>query len=176
MVWRLIAWLVFTVVQRRVALAGDLDRERAASSLREHYAGGYLTLDEFSRRTGRVLSARSRGQVQRALFGLSRPSAVDVARSAVGDVVLVVVSGAYVVFSLVLALVLALTVLLHGVSTSAFLAIVVIWLVPTYLFGRLRRRNARLPRTARALRGTTSVGHAGGHRREASSPSRSERG
>jgi DUF1707 SHOCT-like domain len=143
-VWRLIAWMVFAVVQRRVALAGDTDRERASASLREHYAGGYLTLDEFSRRTGRVLSARSRGQVQRALFGLSRPSAVDVARSAVGDVVLVVVRGAYVVFSLVLALVLGLTVLLHGVSTSAFLASAVVWLVPTYLFARLRRRNARL--------------------------------
>jgi Flp pilus assembly protein TadB len=143
-VWRLIAWIVFTLVRRRVALAGDLDRERAASSLRDHYAGGYLTLDEFSRRTGRVLSARSRGQVQRALFGLSRPSAVDAARSAVGDVVLVVVSGAYVVFSLVLALVLGLTVLLHGVSTSVFLAIAVVWLVPTYLVARLRRRNAHL--------------------------------
>jgi len=143
-VWRLIAWMVFAVVQRRVALAGDTDRERASASLREHYAGGYLTLDEFSRRTGRVLSARSRGQVQRALFGLSHPSAVDAARSAVGDVVLVVVSGAYVVFSLLLALVLGLTVLLHGVSTSACLAIVVVWLVPTYLFARFRRRNARL--------------------------------
>ena len=76
MIWRLIAWLVFTVVQRRVALAGDLDRERAASSLGEHYAGGYLTLDEFSRRTGRVLSARSRGEVRRALSGLSRSSFV----------------------------------------------------------------------------------------------------
>jgi hypothetical protein len=143
-VWRLIAWMVFAVVQRRVALAGDADRERASASLREHYAGGYLTLDEFSRRTGRVLSARSRGQVQRALFGLSRPSAAEAARSAVGDVVLVVVRGAYVVFSLVLALVLGLTVLLHGVSTSACLAISVVWLVPTYLFARLRRRNARL--------------------------------
>jgi Flp pilus assembly protein TadB len=91
-----------------------------------------------------VLSARSRGQVQRALFGLSRPSAVDAARSAVGDVVLVVVRGAYVVFSLVLALVLGLTVLLHGVSMSAFLAIALVWLVPTCLFARLRRRNARL--------------------------------
>jgi Flp pilus assembly protein TadB len=143
-VWRLIAWIVFALAQRRVALAGDLDRERAASSLREHYAGGHLTLDEFSRRTGRVLSARSRGQVQRALFGLSRPSAVDAAQRAVADLVLVVVSGAYVVFSLVLALVLGLTVLLHGVSMSAFLAIVVVWLVPTYLFARLRRRNVRL--------------------------------
>ena len=144
MIWRLITWLVFTLAQRRVALAGDLDRERAASRLREHYAGGYLTLDEFSRRTGRVLSARSRGQVRRALFGLSRPSLVDSTQSAVRDVVLVVVSGAYVVFSLVLALVLGLTVLLHGVSMLAFLAIAIVWLVPTCLFARLRRRNARL--------------------------------
>jgi len=48
------------------------------------------------------------------------------------------------VFSLVLALVLGLTVLLHGVSASAFLVIALVWLVPTYLFARLRRRNARL--------------------------------
>ena len=144
MIWRLIAWMVFALVHRRVALVGDLDRERAASSLREHYAGGYLTLEEFSRRTGRVLSARSRGQVRRALFGLSRPSLVDSAHSVVRDVVLVVVSGAYVVFSLVLALVLGLTVLLHGVSASAFLVIAVVWLVPTCLFARLRRRNVRL--------------------------------
>jgi Flp pilus assembly protein TadB len=143
-IWRLIAWIVFTLAQRRVALAGDLDRERASTSLREHYAGGYLTLDEFSRRTGRVLSARSRGQVRRALFGLSRPSLVDSTNSAVRDLVLVVVSGVYVVFSLVLALVLGLTVLLHGVSMSAFLAIALVWLVPTCLFARLRRRNARL--------------------------------
>jgi hypothetical protein len=143
-VWRLIAWIVFTLVQRRVTLAGDLDRKRAASSLREHYAGGYLTLDEFSRRTGRVLSARSRGEVRRALSGLSQSSFVDSAEGAVRDVVLVLVSGAYVVFSLVLALVLGLTVLLHGASTSACLAIAVVWLVPTYLFARLRRRNARL--------------------------------
>jgi len=62
----------------------------------------------------------------------------------VRDVVLVVVSGAYVVFSLVLALVLGLTVLLPGVSTSGFLAIALVWLVPRCLFARLRRRNARL--------------------------------
>ena len=143
MVWRLIAWMVFALVRRRVALAGDLDRERAASSLREHYAGGYLTLDEYSRRTGRVLSAHSQGEVRRALFGLSRPSIVDTTRSAVRDVVIVVVSGVYVVFSLVLALILGLTVLLQGVSTSAFLVIALVWLVPTFLFVRLRRRNAQ---------------------------------
>jgi Flp pilus assembly protein TadB len=143
-IWRLIAWMVFALVHRRVALAGDLDRERAAARLREHYAGGYLTLDELSRRTGRVLSARSRGQLQRALAGLSRPTFADSVQAAVRDVVLVVVTAAYVVFSLALAVVLALTVLLHGVSVSAFLAIAVIWLVPTYLFARLRHRNTRL--------------------------------
>jgi hypothetical protein len=143
-VWRLIAWMVFALVQRRVALAGDQDRERAAASLREHYAGGYLTLDEFSRRTGRVLSASSRGQLRRALIGVSRPSLVDSAHSAVRDLVLVVVSGAYVVFSLVLALALGLTVLLQGVSVSAFLVIGLVWLIPTCLVARLRRRNAHL--------------------------------
>jgi hypothetical protein len=143
-VWRLIAWMVFALLQRRVALAGELDRERAASSLREHYAGGYLTLDEFSRRTGRVLSARSRGEVRRALSGLSRSSFVDSAQGAVRDVVLVVVGGAYVVFSLVLAVALGLMVLLHGVSTSALVVIALVWLVPTWLLVRFRRRNARL--------------------------------
>jgi O-antigen/teichoic acid export membrane protein len=69
---------------------------------------------------------------------------VDSAQDAVRDVFLVVVSGAYVVFSLVLALVFGLTVLVHGVSASTGLAIAVVWLVPTYLFARLRRRNARL--------------------------------
>jgi DUF1707 SHOCT-like domain len=143
-VWRLIGWLVLALAQRRVALAGDLDRERAAASLREHYVRGYLTLDEFSRRTGRILSARSRGQVQRGLVGLSRVTFAELVQTAVRDVVLVVVTGAYVVFSLVLALVLGLTILLHGVSPSSFLAIAVIWLVPTYLFARLRHRNPRL--------------------------------
>ena len=143
MVWRLIGWLVLALAQRRMALVGDLDRERAAANLREHYARGYLTLDEFSRRTGRVLSARSRGQLRRGLAGLSRAPVAESVQTAVRDVVLVVVTGAYVVFSLVLALVLGLTVLLDGVSASAFLAIAVIWLVPTYLFARLRHRNAR---------------------------------
>jgi DUF1707 SHOCT-like domain len=143
-VWRLIRWIVLAVVQRRVALAGDVDREQAASNLREHYAGGYLTLDEFSRRTGRVLSARSRGELRRALSGLSRTSFVDTARSTVRDVVLLVVTGAYVVFSLMLALVLAVTVLLSGVSTSACVALAIAWLVPTYVFARFRRRTARL--------------------------------
>ena len=139
MVWRLVGWFVLSLVHRRIALAGDADRERAAADLREGYAGGYLTLDEFSRRTGRVLSARSRWQVRRSLFGLSRGSALD----AVHDLVLAVVTGAYLVFTLALGLVLVLALLL-GASTSTFVVFALVWVVPTYLFVRFRRRNARL--------------------------------
>src|SRR5438477_388527 len=53
-------------------LAGDVDRERASATLREHYARGYLTLDDLSQRTSRVLTARSRLELRAALFGLPR--------------------------------------------------------------------------------------------------------
>lgn len=140
MVWRLFTWLVFALVQRRVALAGDIDRERAASRLREGYARGYLTLEEFSRRSQRALSARSRGDLRRALSGLSRPSVLESAHITVRDVVVVIVSGAYVVFNLVLALVLAVTLLLGGASASTLVVFALVWLVPTYLYVRFRRR------------------------------------
>jgi hypothetical protein len=126
-------------VQRRIALAGDADRERAAADLREGYAGGYMTLDEFSRRTGKALSARSRRQLRRPLFGLSRGSLLD----SVHGVVLAVVTAAYLVFTLALGLVLALALLL-GASTSAFVVFALVWFVPTYLFVRFRRRSSRL--------------------------------
>jgi Domain of unknown function (DUF1707) len=136
MIWRLVGWLVLALVHRRVALAGDAERRRAEATLREGYAGGYLTLDDFSRRTGRVLSARSRQQVHRALLGLSR---VSVAESVHG-VVLVVVTGAYVVFTLALALILGLALLL-GASTSTLVVFTLVWLVPTCLFVRFRRAH-----------------------------------
>jgi len=139
MVWRLVGWFVLALMQRRVALAGDLDRDRAAARLREGYARGQLTLDEFSRRTGRALSARSRWQLRRSLFGLSGPPLVESVR----DLVLAVITGAYAVFSLVLLLALALTLLIHGVSVSVFVVVGLVWLVPTLWVRRLRRHGAR---------------------------------
>ncbi len=135
MLWRLVAWLVVVLVHRRVALAGDGERERAAATLREGYAGGYLTLDEFSRRTGRVLSARSLRQLRGPLLGLPRRSVL----ASVHELVLAVVTGAYVLFTLALALVLAIA-LLVGASTSTAVLFVLVWLVPTVLFVRFRRR------------------------------------
>ena len=134
MIWRLVGWLVLALVQRRVALAGDLERERATARLREGYAAGQLTLDEFTRRTGRALTARSRWQLRRSVFGLARPLLVDSVR----DVVLVVVTGAYLVFTLALGLVLALARLL-GASMSTAVVFALVWLVPTVLFVRFRR-------------------------------------
>ncbi len=136
MLWRLVGWLVLALVQRRVALAGDVERERATARLREGYAGGYLTLDEFSRRTGRALRARSRWQLRRSLLGLSRPSLIESAH----ELVVAVVTGAYVVFSLALALMLGLALLL-GASTSTAVVFGLVWLVPTYLFVRFRRTH-----------------------------------
>jgi len=138
MIWRLAGWFVLALVQRRVALAGDADRDRAAARLREGYAGGYLTLDEFSRRTGRVLSSRSLWQLRRSLFGLPRASLV----ASVHDVVIAVVTGAYLLFTLGLALMLGVALLL-GASTSTSVVFVLVWLVPTCLFARFWRRQAR---------------------------------
>jgi hypothetical protein len=139
-VFRLIAWFVFALLQRRVALAGDLDRQRATHRLREGYAGGYLTLDEFSRRTGRVLTARSRHDLRRAFSGLPLPNLFESTRLAVREVVLVVCVGAYLVFTLAFGLALALTLLIGGISASTLIVFLLIWLVPTFLLSKLWRR------------------------------------
>lgn len=139
-IFRLIAWFFFALVQRRVALAGDLDRHRATARLREGYAGGYLTLDEFSRRTGRVLKARSRHDLRRAFIGLPLPSVFESTRVAIREIVLVLCVGAYLVFTLALGLALGLTLLIGGIATSTLIVFLLVWLVPTFLLSKLWRR------------------------------------
>ncbi|MGO9581360.1 MAG: DUF1707 domain-containing protein [Acidimicrobiales bacterium] len=43
--------------------AGDSDRDRVVTLLRDHCVAGRLTLDEFSERTGLALAARTRGEL-----------------------------------------------------------------------------------------------------------------
>ena len=129
-------------------LAGDRDRERATAALQEHYVGGRLTLEEFSDRAGRVLAARSRAEIRRALSDLpvfgdelaarGRLLVQGVARGAM----LAVFTGAYLVFSFLLLLVFGLTLLLNGASGTALVGFLLVWLVPTYLFSRLWHRPA----------------------------------
>jgi Domain of unknown function (DUF1707) len=136
-------------------LAGDRDRERATAALQEHYVGGRLTLEELSDRTGRVLAARSRAEIRRALSDLplladpgelaarGRSLVQAVARGAM----LIVFTGVYLAFSLVLLLVFGLTLLLNGASATALVGFLLVWLVPTYLLSRLWRRPASHRRT-----------------------------
>jgi len=137
--------------------AGDRDRERAAVALREHYARGRLTLDEFSSRTARVLSARSREELSRALSDLPQgvfaglPVILDtgdlaaqgrsVVQKAVRGALLVLLTGAYLLFSFALLFVLGLTLLIHGASGSILVGFLVVWLVPTFLLSRLWLRK-----------------------------------
>lgn len=128
--------------------AGDRDRERATAALREHYARGRLTLDETSERTDRGRAARSRAGLRRALSDLPvLPSVRDFAghggsivQAAVRGAVLVVLTGAYVLFSFALLLVFGLTVLVEGASGSVLLGFLLVWLIPTYLLSRVWRR------------------------------------
>lgn len=119
-------------------VVGDADRERAAAELREHYARGRLSLEEFSRRVDRALSARSTTELRRALRGLapwpeSRPLLDGVARGAA----LVLFTGLYAIFCVVLLLVLCATLLLHGATGTELVGFLAVWLVPTYLLSRL---------------------------------------
>jgi Domain of unknown function (DUF1707) len=124
---------------------GDREREQAAATLREHYVGGRLTLDEVSERIGRVLAARSQAELRSAFSGLPGFSeGRSIVRTAARGAALVLFTGAYLMFSMILLFVFALTLLLQGASGSTFLGFLLVWLVPTYLLTRLwRRKEAR---------------------------------
>jgi hypothetical protein len=125
-------------------LAGDRERESAAASLREHFVGGRLTLEELSERTEAVLRARSRGELRRSLDGLPQFNVGSLVQGATRVAALVLFTGAWLMFSFVLLVVLGLTALVHGVSGTALLAFLLVWLVPTYLLTRVwRSRPAR---------------------------------
>jgi hypothetical protein len=131
--------------------AGDQDRERAAATLQEHYVRGRLTLDDFSYRTGRVFSARSRADIRTALAGLPLlPGALGlgdqgraVARVVARGAMLIFFTWLYVVFNFVLLLAFTLSMVFNGASATTLVAFLVVWLIPTYLLSRLWRRKAR---------------------------------
>jgi uncharacterized membrane protein len=125
-------------------LAGDADRERAAAELREHYAHGRLSLEEYGHRVDRALAARSRHDLRRTLADLTPwPNAGGLLRATAHGAALLVFTGLYLVFSVILLLVLAGTLLIHGASATDLLGFLAVWLVPTYLLSRLWHRPRR---------------------------------
>jgi hypothetical protein len=69
------------------------------------------------------------------------------AQTAVRGGLAVLLTGAWLLFSFSLLVVLGLVALIHGASAPALVAFVVVWLVPTYLLARLWR--GVLPRSPR---------------------------
>jgi hypothetical protein len=137
-------------------MIGDHDRERCVSLLREHYARGRLTLEEFSTRSDLVLASGSYGELRRAFADLPAPFwAADIAastrslgRAAVRGALLVGLTCTYVVFTLMLLLVLVLALVLHAATGWVMLGFLVVWGVPTYLLSRMWRRALRPWRAA----------------------------
>jgi Flp pilus assembly protein TadB len=128
-----------------MVLAGDRDRDRAVASLRENFLRGRLTLDELSARTEVVLHARSLKELRGALAGL--PNTMQpFAQTAVRGGVAVLLTGVWLLFSVVLVAVVGIAALIHGASAAELVAFLLVWLVPTYLLARLWR--GVLPRSS----------------------------
>ena len=121
-------------------LSGDADRDQAAAALREHFARGRLTLDELSERIEIVLRSRSREDLRLAFRGLPEFTAGGFAVAAARAAALVLLTGAWLLFSFALLTVLALTAIFHGVSGLELAGFALVWVVPTYCLRRLWRR------------------------------------
>src|SRR5579862_8727828 len=122
-----------------MVLAGDEERERAVRSLREQFVRGRLTLEEFSERAELVLGARSRADLRRACADLPQLPGQEVVKVVVRGAAIVLLTGLWLLFSLVLVVVLALTLLIHGATMLELAGFLLVWLVPTYLLSRLWR-------------------------------------
>jgi Flp pilus assembly protein TadB len=122
--------------------AADSDRERASATLREHYVRGRLTAEELADRADLVVRARTRRELRTALGGLpTLPDVRSALQVALRGALLVVFTGAYLMFCFALVLVLAVTLIAQGASTSALVAFALVWLVPTLLLYRLWHRR-----------------------------------
>lgn len=125
----------------RVGLVGDVDRDRAVVSLREHYAAGRLTLDELDERVGRALEARSQRALHRSLTDLPESAGRALLRTAVRGAVLLLLTWTWFAFSLALFVIFAVTLAIHGTLPVELAGFVAAWLVPTFLLARAWRRT-----------------------------------
>jgi hypothetical protein len=129
-------------------LVADRDRERGAAALREHYVHGRLTLEEYSRRSDRVLAARTELELRAALTGLppsAQPAelmrrARSAVRAAARRAALVALTGVYVVLTLALVLVVAVLALVGDESATGLALALVVWAIPAGLLYRAWHR------------------------------------
>src|SRR5262249_12738922 len=100
-------------------------------------------VEELSARCELALRARSVADLRRALVELPPLQPQAMLRGIVRGAALVVFTGAWVVFSLLLLLVFGLTLAIDGMSAVELAVFLVVWLVPTYLLARQWRRGLR---------------------------------
>ena len=129
-------------------LVAEHERDRASESLRRHYLGGRLTVEELAERTEVALRARTSRDIRAALRDLPSPwspgelrtAADSAARTATGVLVLLGLAALWSIASLVL-LVAFVVVLATDASTGAQLAVPAIWLGISYVAWRAGRRR-----------------------------------
>jgi len=136
-----------------MARVGDQERERAARQLRGHYLRGRLSEDELDDRLAVALTARSHRDVRRAFDDLPAGwrdgmeevrAALEETRVALRRLGVMVAAGAiWLVVSLAIVLGLGLAAAIGDVSDQAVAAVVLVWLLVTYLAGRAVLRTFR---------------------------------
>ena len=124
-----------------MALAGDVQRERAVSTLRRHYLQGRLELEELADRTELALRARTTGELRSTLRDLPRlEEAVERARGAIGLAArLLALVALWAVGSVVLLASFGVALLAHG--GGLVLAFPLVWLALTAAVGFSARRR-----------------------------------
>jgi hypothetical protein len=137
-----------------VALAGDLQRERAVASLRRHYLQGRLELDELADRTERALKARTTGDLRATLRDLPRLGEVaERARGAIDLAARLLALAAVWLFGSVFCLASFGVALLAGEGGLTLLAFPLVWLALTAaVWLSARRRLRRTGAAGRRLR------------------------
>ena len=113
-------------------------------SLRDHYALGRLTLDELDERVELALRARSRAALRRSLTDLPDSMGRALVHATARAAILFLLTWTWFAFSFALLVIFGLTLLIHGASPIGVVAILLVWLIPTYLLARFWRRS--LPR------------------------------
>ncbi len=131
----------------RMALVGDRDRDRAATSLRRHYLQGRLSADELAERTELALRARFDRDLHVALRDLPPswrnfedvivPAARAASRTAARAVVLLALMSFWGVASLVLLLAFVVALVVNGPSLSEVVGFPLVWVGLSYGLWRL---------------------------------------
>ncbi len=134
-----------------MALVGDRDRDRAATSLRRHYLQGRLSADELAERTELALRARSDRDLRGALRDLPPswrdfedvvvPAAKAATRTAARAVVLLALMSFWSLASLVLLLAFVVALVVNGPSLSEVVGFPLLWAGLTYGLWRLWQRG-----------------------------------